>query len=97
MPTSQRAQRTDFSVDISGRYTSNGLEESRASLGAGARPFDLLVVGGGSFSAALAQQLFANDQAKVHHVTSLREVNLLFHRFPKLAYFSTISGEDCRD
>jgi len=71
MPTSPRAQRTDFSVDIPGRYTCNGLDEALASVGAGGRPFDLIVVGGGSFGGALAQQLFANDQAQVRRILVL--------------------------
>jgi choline dehydrogenase-like flavoprotein len=71
MPTSPRAQRTDFSLDIAGRYTCNGLDEALASATSGGRPFDLIVVGGGSFGAALAQQLFANDQAQVHRVLVL--------------------------
>jgi choline dehydrogenase-like flavoprotein len=71
MPTSPRAQRTDFSLDIAGRYTCNGLDEALASVGSGGRPFDLIVVGGGSFGAALAQQLFANDQAQVHRILVL--------------------------
>jgi choline dehydrogenase-like flavoprotein len=71
MPTSPRAQRTDFALDITGRYTCNGFDEALASAGPGGRPFDLIVVGGGSFGAALAQQLFANDQAQVHRVLVL--------------------------
>jgi Domain of Unknown Function (DUF1080)/GMC oxidoreductase len=71
MPTSPQAQRTDFSLDIAGRYTCNGLDEALASVGSGGRPFDLIVVGGGSFGAALAQQLFANDQAQVHRILVL--------------------------
>ena len=71
MPTSPRAQRTDFSLDIAGRYICNGLDEALASLGPGARPFDLIVLGGGSFGAALAEQLFANDQAQVHRILVL--------------------------
>jgi hypothetical protein len=71
MPTSPRAQRTDFSLDIAGRYICNGLDEAMASLGPGARPFDLIVLGGGSFGAALAEQLFANDQAQVHRILVL--------------------------
>jgi choline dehydrogenase-like flavoprotein len=71
MPTTPRAQRTDFSVDIPGRYTCNGLDEALASVGAGGRPFDLIVVGGGSFGGALAQQLFANDQAQVRRILVL--------------------------
>lgn len=71
MPTSPRAQRTDFALDIAGRYTCNGLDEAMDSVRAGARPFDLIVVGGGSFGAALAQQLFANDHAHVHRILVL--------------------------
>ena len=71
MPTSPRAQRTDFSLDIAGRYICNGLDEALASLGPGTRPFDLIVLGGGSFGAALAEQLFANDQAQVHRILVL--------------------------
>ena len=71
MPTSPRAQRTDFSLDIAGRYICNGLDEALASLGPGTRAFDLIVLGGGSFGAALAEQLFANDQAQVHRILVL--------------------------
>ena len=34
MPTSPRAQRTDFSLDVLGRYMCNGLDEAIASVGA---------------------------------------------------------------
>ncbi|MGE5636788.1 MAG: family 16 glycoside hydrolase [Nocardioidaceae bacterium] len=71
MPTSPRAQRTDFSLDVMGRYVCNGLDEALASTGPGSRPFDVVVVGGGSFGAALAQELFANDQAQVRRVLVL--------------------------
>jgi choline dehydrogenase-like flavoprotein len=71
MPTSPKAQRTDFSIDIPGRYTCNGLDEARASVGAGGRLFDLIVIGAGSFGAALAQQFFANDQAQVRRILVL--------------------------
>jgi pimeloyl-ACP methyl ester carboxylesterase len=71
MPTSPKAQPTDFSLDIAGRYTCNGLDEAMDSVSRGGRPFDLIVVGGGSFGGALAQELFANDQAKVHRILVL--------------------------
>jgi pimeloyl-ACP methyl ester carboxylesterase len=71
MPTNPRAQRTDFSLDVPGRYTCNGLDEANTSVALGGRPFDLIVVGGGSFGGALAQELFANDQAQVHRILVL--------------------------
>jgi hypothetical protein len=71
MPTSPRPQRTDFAIDIPGRYICNGLDEATTSIALGGRPFDLIVVGGGSFGAALAQDLFANDQARVHRILVL--------------------------
>jgi hypothetical protein len=51
MPTSPRAKRTDFSLDITGPYTCSGLE-ALASVRPGTRPFDLIVVGGGSSDAS---------------------------------------------
>lgn len=75
--TSPRAQRTDFSLDVLGRYVCNGLDEALTSAGPGARPFDLIVLGGGTFGAALAQQLFSNDEARVHRVLVLEGGPLL--------------------
>jgi len=46
MPTSPKAQRTDFSLDVPGRYVCNGLDEALTSVALGGRPFDLIVVGG---------------------------------------------------
>ncbi len=54
-----------------GRYICNGLDEALGSVGPGSRPFDLIVLGGGTFGAALAQQLFFNDEAQVHRVLVL--------------------------
>jgi choline dehydrogenase-like flavoprotein len=71
MPTNPRAQPTDLSLDIAGRFTCNGLDEAMDSVSRGGRPFDLIVIGGGSFGGALAQELFANDQAKVHRILVL--------------------------
>ena len=70
MPTSPRAQRTDFSLDIAGRYICNGLDEALASLGPGARPFDLIVLGGGSFGAALASSC-SPTTSQVHRILVL--------------------------
>jgi choline dehydrogenase-like flavoprotein len=71
VPTDKSAQRTDFSLDVLGRYICNGLDEAMRSVGPGSRAFDLIVVGGGTFGAALAHQLFFNDEAQVHRVLVL--------------------------
>ena len=63
MATSTSPQTTDFSLDVLGRYVCNGLDEALASTDVtahpGARPFDVIVVGGGSFGPIMAQHLFA--------------------------------------
>jgi hypothetical protein len=51
-------QRTDFSLDVFGRYICNGMDEV---LREGAAPFDIIVVGGGSFGPILAVHAFNLD------------------------------------
>ena len=67
MATASFPQSTDFSRDVLGRYVCNGLDEARRSLDRrlrpDARPFDVIVVGGGTFGPAFAQHLFATDAA----------------------------------
>ena len=56
--TSPTAQFTDFSRDVLGRYICNGFDEAMQSAqGTGSRPFDIIIVGGGSFASALAQHI----------------------------------------
>ena len=69
MSTSPQTQVTDFSRDVLGRYICNGLDEALQSTAW--RPFDLIVIGGGSFGSALAQHLFARDQGRVHRILVL--------------------------
>src|SRR5512143_3595716 len=69
MSTSPQAQVTDFTRDVLGRYICNGLDEALQSTAV--RPFDLIVIGGGSFGSALAQHLFARDQSRVHRILVL--------------------------
>lgn len=65
-------QYTDFSKDVLGRYICNGLDEALASTaGPGARPFDIIIVGGGSFGGALAQHLLYRDSFRNHRVLVL--------------------------
>jgi choline dehydrogenase-like flavoprotein len=65
MPTNPNAMTTDFSRDVLGRYVCNGLDEAQRSAdrnGSDTRPFDVIVIGGGSFGPILAQHLFAIDR-----------------------------------
>ena len=70
--TSSTPQYTDFSKDVLGRYICNGLDEALASTsGPGARPFDIIIVGGGSFGGALAQHLLYRDSFRNHRILVL--------------------------
>lgn len=73
MPTSPTAQYTDFSKDVLGRYVCNGLDEALKSTSgrADARPFDIVIVGGGSFGGALAQHLLYVDSFRNHRILVL--------------------------
>lgn len=73
MPTSPTSPLTDFSRDILGRFVCNGLDEALASTQGrpDARPFDILILGGGSFGGALAQHLFTEDRFRNHRILVL--------------------------
>ena len=55
-------QETTLSRDVLSRYCCNTLEEAQQSIaGPLARPFDVIVIGGGSFGPILTQHLFSID------------------------------------
>lgn len=66
---------TSFTHDVVGRYHCNTFEEARAStdavMRADARPFDVIVLGGGSFGPVLAARLFSLDTARRHRILVL--------------------------
>ena len=68
MVTITKPQDTTFAFDVLGRYTCNTLDEALESTNANladqadARPFDYIVIGGGSFGAVVAARLFNLDQ-----------------------------------
>src|SRR3954463_2172803 len=73
MPTSPAPQYTDFSKDVLGRYVCNGLDEAlRSTSGrSDARPFDIVILGGGSFGGVLAQHLLYSDKFRNHRILVL--------------------------
>src|SRR5215470_15104509 len=80
--TSPTPQRTDFTVDVLGRYVCNGLDEALrstdASLDPDARPFDFIIIGGGSFGSVLASHIFSIDQTRAHRILVLEAGPFLF-------------------
>ncbi len=82
MPTSKTAQPTDFTLDILGRYMCNGFDEAMHSMDKNglrpdgspqtdARPFNAIIIGGGSFGGVLAQHLLYADQTSRYRILVL--------------------------
>jgi hypothetical protein len=69
MATSATAQDTDFTHDVLGRYVCNGFDEALGS--AGAHPFDIIVLGGGSFGPIFAQHLLYRDTTRARRILLL--------------------------
>lgn len=68
MATPLRTETTHFTRDVLGRYVCNTWDEAMASSDASARPearpFDFIVIGGGSFGAVVAHALFTKLPTK---------------------------------
>src|ERR1044072_259220 len=69
MHSPQTSPTTAFSRSVLVRFLCNGLDEAIAS--AHSRPFDCIIIGGGSFGAIFAQHLFASDVEKRHRTLVL--------------------------
>jgi hypothetical protein len=74
---------TSFTLDNMGRYLCNTLQEALHSTGQqdvglgtppkDGRPFDVIVIGGGSFGSAIAQHLFFNDATRSRRILVLEQ------------------------
>jgi hypothetical protein len=51
-------ERTSFTKDVQGRYLANDFAEMQAYKSIGGRPFDVIVIGGGTFGAAIAEHIW---------------------------------------
>ncbi|HET7238049.1 MAG TPA: GMC oxidoreductase, partial [Terrimicrobiaceae bacterium] len=82
MASSKTPQYTDFSIDIVGRYMCNGLDEALQSIDKNAqrpdgspqndaRPFNVIIIGGGSFGGVLAQHLLYADKTNSYRILVL--------------------------
>lgn len=82
MPTDPRPGTTDFSRDVLARYVCNGLDEALRSTNPAvlrpddrpqveARDFDLIVVGGGTFGAVIAEHMCFRDRSRSHRILVL--------------------------
>jgi choline dehydrogenase-like flavoprotein len=88
MPTSSTPQATEFTRDVLGRYICNGMDEALRSTDknairpdgspqSDARPFDVIVIGGGSFGPVLAEHLFFQDKTHSHRILVLEAGSFL--------------------
>lgn len=65
-------EKTHFTLDVLGRYTCNTDTEANAATNRpDARPFDVIVLGGGSFGPVLAENVFFDDQTHSRRVLVL--------------------------
>src|SRR5215210_1214267 len=77
MVTIKIPQDTTFTLDVPGRYACNTLDEALDSMNTSlvdqgdARPFDYIVIGGGSFGAVITARLFNLDRTHAHRILVL--------------------------
>src|SRR5262249_22350151 len=73
--TTQGPQKTDFSLDVLGRFICNGLDEALLSTNKNllpvARPFNVIVIGGVIFGGVIAQHIYSGDSTHSRRILVL--------------------------
>src|SRR5215469_4479274 len=70
-PARDDVQQTDFGYDVIPRYICNNWQEVAAAQGAGAYPFDAIVIGSGMFGGYCAEKLYRAGAAAAYRVLLL--------------------------
>jgi choline dehydrogenase-like flavoprotein len=90
------AETTTFTRDVTGRFVCNTLDEARASMDTAARPdarpFDIIIVGGGTFGAALASALFERDKERKHRILVLEGGPFAMHEHVQNIPLAGVTG-----
>lgn len=62
---------TSFTKDIQGRYLCNDISEVNSWIAGGGQPFDVIVVGGGTFGAAIAEHIWFRQKERGSELRTL--------------------------
>lgn len=62
---------TSFTKDVQGRYLCNDIEEVTSATTGGGQPFDVIVVGGGTFGAAIAEHIWFRQKQRASELRTL--------------------------
>jgi choline dehydrogenase-like flavoprotein len=92
------SESTTFTRDVEGRYVCNTLDEAKASMDTAqrpdAKPFDIVIVGGGTFGAALAAALLERDRERKHRILVLEGGPFAVHEHVQNIPLAGFTGPD---
>jgi choline dehydrogenase-like flavoprotein len=92
------SESTSFTRDVEGRFICNTLDEALASTDTfrrpDAKPFDFIIVGGGTFGAALASALFERDKERRHRILVLEGGPFAVHEHVQNIPLAGFTGPD---
>ena len=77
-------ERTSFTKDVEGRYLCNDVSEVNAWKSAGGRPFDMIVVGGGTFATRNTYPQFGRAALQQDQANKIKQCRRVATRYDKL-------------